>query len=109
MTRTASRVQEIQAKKNAQHSHTPGPWHRSGLLIHTKDRIPIALAHCYPGIGPDLKNAALMQAAPELLAALSKLLDALNGDKDGDYFLCAEAGYVLTEARAAIARAKGEP
>jgi hypothetical protein len=101
-----------------QTKHTPGPWVIGGSLI-SNGRTPVALV-LHNGNGNPSKasdydrdaprwvdgadaNAALIAAAPELLAALRHLLEdavALNmGESD-------RSG-VLAEARAAIAKATG--
>lgn len=82
--------------------HTPGPWRvagkRDGLRLIRSDAVDMPVANAF-----DDGNAALIAAAPELLAALRPLVAIVNGarvkrDKRAQY---------LDEARSAIAKATG--
>lgn len=85
--------------------HTPGPWH---LSRHPYDRNYMRIT-CGndPAKDDTLRgycgeaNARLIAAAPDLLAALERLL--LSGDVRD-----AAEKSALTQARAAIAKAEGE-
>lgn len=47
--------------------------------------------------------AALVKAREHVLAAaLEDLLFVINAEKDGDFFICAEASDVIDQARAAV-------
>ena len=91
-------------------AHTPGPWH-----VDSKRGIAAApdphfwLAEVYSG-GVGVKvadaNGRLIAAAPELLAALQDLSDAVATDRAADT-IPGLYQYVI-KARAAIAKAKGE-
>ena len=85
--------------------HTPGPWkHDStwGLIKYGKTEI------CALHSG-NLANAHLISAAPDLLSALERLLkisqEELDQSATHDGLVNCEA---LANARAAIAKAKGE-
>jgi len=103
--------------------HTPGPWmiFLSGHIASASVRTPeTTVAH--PGtirgqtIGEAMANARLIAAAPELLVALNALvawMDAseLSKTKPGGVGAFRYEGHeysVVTQARAAIARATGE-
>lgn len=92
--------------------HTPGPWtirpynfdavRDAQGIFSAGCRIPI----CHSIMGNDLgqadANARLIAAAPELLAALQRALDAI------EYYHAREGSPdTLADARAAIARATG--
>jgi hypothetical protein len=91
--------------------HTPGPWKYIAwgqqISIDGIEEMGIAkintLGFNDKGIPSrqDVANAALIAAAPELLAALEFCSDALNTEAGGLY----EAH--IKQARAAIAKAKG--
>ena len=90
-------------------THTPGPWCVNGPTIAggaDACGIPLPLAHVlnpYSGASGAADriaaNAALIAAAPELLAALQALTAAC--ENEGFPYL----GRILPKARAAIARA----
>jgi len=109
--------------------HTPGPWevHKSRIikngskfsilhpLINGPDADPqyvgklggyhivMGPQNCEPGYILNEADAALIAAAPELLAALEKVVDVHdNGTFKGQMFAA------MTQARASIAKAKGE-
>lgn len=78
--------------------HTPGPWSVSP----TKHRTIIASAQGFHVAAMDdvsPADAALIAAAPDLLAALQEMLKYAEGFEDADHVI---------DARAAIARATGE-
>jgi hypothetical protein len=81
--------------------HTPGPWHESktgnhqGLIIaETGENIAVAY---------DEKDAPIIAAAPDMLAALKALLNAANQYQD----LRDRNGAAVFNAYAAIAKAEG--
>jgi hypothetical protein len=86
--------------------HTPGPWH---VEVYNEGRnMDIQDAQ---GRGVLTKeNARLIAAAPDLLAALEDMVEALALDRleDGGQFICEAYGEHFTAARAAIAKARGE-
>ena len=104
--------------KNKKTGHTPGPWKVkwAGKLVNMygwcvyPDSIKsylLPIAWAFPcdmeddGKKTEEANARLIAAAPELLAALESLLSAAEedgGDLDGP----------IEQAKAAIAKAKGE-
>lgn len=82
-------------------THTPGPWHsrpvgfRGHMEIFTASDDLIAALHLRDDTAA---NARLIAAAPELLGALAALLE---DQRDASL-------PVLAQARAAIAKARGE-
>lgn len=96
--------------------HTPGPWRvadapmtSSGLAIFGSDpKWPHAIAIAKPAPAFDYvasvgeANAALIAAAPAMLAALQSIYT----DDDGDGYVSAEGMDII---RAAIAQATGTP
>lgn len=86
------------------HMHTPGPW-----KVYQSDVHPVleyggngndcyAICECF---GPDaFFNQHLIAAAPELLAALQALTDAVDSED-------AWSSTLIDDARAAIAKATG--
>lgn len=72
-----------------------------GLVIDEADGRTVAVSY-------DPKDAALLAAAPDLLAALQALMFVMNRDDDGDYFICSEAKSDIAAAREAIAKATGQ-
>jgi hypothetical protein len=100
--------------------HTPGPWAaedvRSGKY-HVYFRINAQgesahIAGVYPHYGNAEANARLIAAAPDLLAALKLIADASEcfaPSEEDEFTAPAHRLWVaITEARAAIARAKGQ-
>ena len=65
------------------HKHTPGPWHwqieydRSVTVVCCNEQ----LARFSGGLGTDIPNAALIAAAPELLAALQDLVTLVTDNQ----------------------------
>jgi hypothetical protein len=91
---------------------TSGPWavKTEGELepcIVTDDGFYVATAHAAPGDGDAKANAALISAAPELLAALESLVEANRGVD------CPRPGCTVCSmfraANAAIAKARASP
>jgi hypothetical protein len=85
-------------------AHTPGPW-RYGEL---SECILTERGHCVASIAEsDLDarqaNARLMAAAPDLLEALSNITECAEAGTDG-----ANMDLWISQARAAIAKARGE-
>lgn len=89
--------------------HTPGPWfvdHKSPFLVRAGDDIDgrhiahIGPANYTPRFDVDEPNAKLIAAAPDLLEALSEIIN------DGGKFVMTNETH--RKARAAIARAIGE-
>lgn len=101
-------------------SHTPGPWHSPGLSeIHDEQHRVIAECGTDDEIPGDecQANADFIVRAvnlhAELLAALEALLHEYalahdDEDKRGDPYLDFNSWEEVIQARAAIARAKGE-
>lgn len=119
-------------------NHTPGPWRvvdrevmedgsvypchilggAADFLVCTLEspqiaKLGVEQPHRFPGLNGVLgPNARLIAAAPELLQALQKLLDLQVAKKELE---CLDRGFgtktpnaAWLEARAAIAKAKGE-
>ena len=100
--------------KTNETKHTPGPWvvaegDSNGQAVVRNADIEIATCwhHCVDGIEREMRaNARLIAAAPELLVALerfaqcSNVRDIVQGDT--------ELALAVFQARAAIAKAKGE-
>lgn len=98
-----------------QTKHTPGPWHigvrtyHAGRDVYGPKGEPVAVADDAITTTPEAEaNARLIAAAPELLAALDKLLSAtvdraLAEGYEMDGVECAARGFAL----AAIAKATG--
>ena len=97
-------------------AHTPGPWARTNLTIHTQStahRGALGLARVFDWIETDgvldaneaTANARLIAAAPALLEALEHMIGASTiVHTQGE----TERIHALSQARAAIAQAKGE-
>ena len=89
-------------------THTPGPWtHETSLPVSVRLAPLFALGDIHPARGDTAwqevaeANARLIAAAPELLAALEAAIPAMGVDISG-----IDVGAVITQARAALARAK---
>lgn len=96
--------------------HTPGPWFVTGAMTkYIEARIGCGMVQEVAAVGPtdadggygeqQHANASLVAAAPELLDALE---DALHG-VEGNHPLDADIHSWQDAARAAIAKAKGQP
>jgi hypothetical protein len=101
-------------KYNMKTTHTPGPWtsrylEKYGYIIENIDKGQMQfgkLADVMPrGGGESAANAALIAAAPDLLAALSMLIDRM--DQYGNIDIIRDEG-PIEDARAAIQKATGE-
>ncbi len=83
---------------------TPGPWTNHQSHIYAPDGAIIAQVH-NPGSKasdyPLVANRDLMTAAPDLYAALERLVDAVSGLSGG-------VAHISADARAALAKARGE-
>lgn len=93
-------------------AHTPGPWRADGLLIKAIDHgkwFGIAKAGGSKlTIDGNMANAALIAAAPELLAALEALHDATKYYFRDFERLHPSISGPVESARAALAKARGE-
>ena len=93
--------------KNEKAKHTPGPW--------SADQYERILKSVWPNNTNNKANAALIASAPELLAALERIVDLAGwqdfwaGDRPG-IKADLDAKYIsaLDGARAAVAKAKGD-
>lgn len=80
-------------------THTPGPWH---LVSHRPNLVKVETARvvicdAFGGLNDEtMANARLIASAPDLLAALERLVHPMADDDDLDY------------AREVIAKAKGQ-
>lgn len=100
--------------------HTPGPWFITGSMTkYVEARIPGRMiqevAACGPTAADDgygeqqMANARLIAAAPDLLEALSGMLEIYGGKNDTDGLPKHEVELnLIAHARAAIAKARGE-
>lgn len=95
--------------------HTPGPWdvlpYVDAIKILDSNGSSIALV-CdrwtdEPGMPPD--NARLIAAAPDMLAALQRLCEQAEMTEDYRDSFDGTLVNACKQARAAIAKAKGEP
>ena len=92
-------------------AHTPGPWISVGARIEHADDGVIDIADfdpCCMGMGQDGRghaeiraNARLCAAAPDLLDALSVLVELVS------FQICDDGHPAIINARAAIAKATG--
>ena len=91
-------------------THTPGPWRVDGLLIKAIDHgkwFGIAKASGTKlTIEGNMANAALIAAAPELLAALINAGNVLAAIATGDLDGVSPDSPALAQIRAAIAKAR---
>ena len=98
--------------------HTPGPWETKpeecdkpyirirGTRLGSRYKVANAITPVYDGVGAreaeeTRANARLIAAAPELLEALQAIIN--------DGLHCDVVPHLHTKARAAIAKATGEP
>jgi hypothetical protein len=87
--------------------HTPGPWYIDPIKAHANGNRRIMAEQCTPvAVVPDhlVAEARLIAAAPDLLDALEDLVSLCKHGLDGEHDIEAE----LADARAAIAKARGE-
>ena len=88
--------------------NTPGPWRVGAVGEHVFAGAQVVAAMKADGVYERMADARLIAAAPDLLTALQAIV-AVEASSDGDVKF-REALYItLREARAAIARATGEP
>lgn len=91
--------------------HTPGPWVADKRWIRPQDGTinnGIAIVLDWPAHNDTVAdaNARLLAAAPDLLAALNKIVDAA----EARYSECGSDNHpAIAAARAAIAKATGDP
>jgi len=104
-------------------AHTPGPWELDegddgdNFTIRADGEFVTRLTKSrYTDDRRDPEayaNAALIAAAPDMLAALAAIVKGADSEPDGDYLVGMNLGYVaihrrkIEAARAAIARAEG--
>lgn len=96
--------------------HTPGPWHVQPGRLHLVDDANgqgVADTHNYWRADSteerEQANARLIAAAPDLLAALTHLLDMMHPhllDLEGD--MGRDLADAMQSARTALAKARGE-
>lgn len=88
--------------------HTPGPWEQCGQLVRTQfnGEGGFLVAECSMTLRQYGANAALIAAAPDLLAALEDLVANQNGCPLPSY----EAGWnaAMEAAQAALKKARGQ-
>jgi hypothetical protein len=102
-------------------NHTPGPWMKPGANYRDQTTIPVRAHECESlGIGivfvnddrngETMANARLIATAPDLLAALEKLLINCEGLCKGPAPILGPHFFHhdLAKARAVIAKAKGQ-
>ena len=93
--------------------HTPGPWRASELGVLSDKLTSYGNWYVCSLIDPDNEehkaNARLIAAAPELLAACKKALEAIRW-WEGEHPCCnGSTGEQEAAIRAAIAKAEGRP
>ena len=92
-------------------THTPGPWAARGYQFHIADAGEF-IGECYPmndgGIARARANAALIAAAPELLAALEDAYTAARNWIPTNAGGWAFKEKTIKQIDAAIARATGQ-
>ena len=108
----ASIASQAKAKReNAK--HTPGPWMVEPLgsaCFEVKCECGYFIATCHDGVRGDRNadvNARLIAGAPDLLAALQRIVAVLDKQVASPHL--AERASPLAQAKAAIAKAIGEP
>lgn len=98
----ADRALDVEQRATYAAAHTPGPWEAVGNLVRTcrkpDGRGGLLVAECPANIGNRIQDARLIAAAPEMLAAIRGLLDALPS---------ATTHPAIKAARAAIDKATG--
>jgi hypothetical protein len=88
-------------------AHTPGPWKIERHIHHEiqiKDKDGWQICQMYDSAPPDIDNARLIAAAPELLETLERIIATHDASCAGPE--CGIAG--IDKARATIAKARGE-
>ena len=108
----AGKASQAKAKReNAK--HTPGPWMVEPLgsaCFEVKCECGYFIATCHDGVRGDRNadvNASLIAGAPDLLAALQRIVAVLDKQVASPHL--AERASPLAQAKAAIAKATGEP
>jgi hypothetical protein len=103
-----------QSVATSQGTHTPGPWrvteYGGEIAIHAEDNTKIALPEKWfaSDRAEAVANAALIAAAPDLLAALERLANAVDAHcRAITTAALIELDDATIDARAAIAKAKG--
>lgn len=91
-------------------NHTRGPWHtghnvygHSQLAVMTDHAVLVAEVVDWPLEEVTESNARLIAAAPDLLAACEWLISAIGEGSRDEHMI-----YAKEQARAAIAKARGE-
>jgi hypothetical protein len=87
--------------------HTPGPWYIDPIKAHANGNRRIMAEQCTPvAVVPDhlVADARLIAAAPDLLEALSRLIEI----EDGPGMAVIGWEDAMERAYAAIAKARGE-
>ena len=109
----ASKASQANAKReNAKTSHTPGPWSVEPLgysCFDVRCEFGYFIATCHDGVRGDRNadvNARLIAGAPDLLAALQRIVAVLDKQVASPHL--AERASPLAQAKAAIAKATGE-
>ena len=107
----ASKASQAKAKReNAK--HTPGPWMVEPLgsaCFEVKCECGYFIATCHDGVRGDRNadvNARLIAVAPDLLAALQRIVAVLDKQVASPHL--AERASPLAQAKAAISKATGE-
>ena len=102
--------------KNTEQKHTPGPWQQGDANgernIYAADQTVICRMEVWRGSDADEAdaNAALIASAPELLAALSRLVREAgyeSGEAEPTIHDLSASRAAFDEARAAISKATG--
>ena len=65
--------------------HTPGPWYAPRMLYGDQGLIVAEETGENIAVSYDKKNARLIAAAPDLLAALTQIIDAYETGGEGDF------------------------
>lgn len=107
----ASKASQAKAKRDNS-AHTPGPWMVEPLgsaCFEVKCEFGYFIATCHDGVrgtrNADV-NARLIAGAPDLLAALQRIVAVLDKQVASPHL--AERASPLAQAKAAIAKATGE-
>ena len=107
----ASKASQAQAKRDNS-AHTPGPWMVEPLgsaCFEVKCECGYFIATCHDGVRGDRNadvNARLIAGAPDLLAALQRIVAVLEKQVASPHL--AERASPLAQAKAAISKATGE-
>ena len=109
----ASKASQAAIKReNAKTGHTPGPWSAEPIdygCFDVKCEFGYFIATCHDGVrgtrNADV-NARLIAGAPDLLAALQRIVAVLDKQVASPHL--AERASPLAQAKAAIAKATGE-